>query len=149
STPSMPNDLVFKSGKDAIEYVKKFMLTEWKIDSVVFGLLGPAELIKGTLCALVLVPYGDGFVQLKTYTNIKAVNSEGKEQVSVNEMTDISDLGLKSGDLVTMVLAGRNPELIELLPDNFDGWVAFIIGRNLPIYSVRDHGWRMESKYEF
>jgi len=50
--------------------------------------------------------------------------------------------------LVTLLLADRKPELIKLMPDNFDGGVAFVIGKNLPIYSFGDSGWRMERRYE-
>jgi len=146
--PSIPNDLIFKSGAGAIEYVKQYMRTEWKPNNVVVALLGHAELIKGILCAKVLVPNGDGFVQLATFTTIKAVNSKDHERIVVNERTNISTLGLKSGDLVTVLLADRNPELANLLQDSFDGWVAFLIGKNLPIYSLRDGGWRIEKRYE-
>ncbi|MGO8953995.1 MAG: hypothetical protein ACLPWS_09985 [Rhodomicrobium sp.] len=146
--PAMPNDLIFKSGTHAIEYVKECMLTEWKPNSVAVALVGHAKLIEGTLYAKVLVPQRDGFVQLETGTTIKAVHSKDKGRVPVNELTDISVLGLKSGDLVTMMLCERSPELVNLLPDNFDGWVAIIIGKALPIYSLHDGGWRMEKKYE-
>ena len=112
--------------------------------------LGRAELIKGLLSARVLVPHGDEFVQLATFTPIKAVNSKDKGRFPVNELTDISALGLKSGDLVTVILADRNPELVNLIPDNFDGWIAYIIGKHHsePIYSLRDGGWRIEKRYE-
>lgn len=146
--PAMPDDLIFKSGTHAIEYVKQYMLTEWKPDSVVVALVGQAELIQRTLCAKVLVPQGDGFVQLSTFTTIKAVHSKDNGRIPVDQSTDISVLGLKSGDLVTMILSDRSPALVDLLPDNFDGWVALIIGKNLPIYSLHDGGWRIEKKYE-
>jgi hypothetical protein len=85
---------------------------------------------------------------LKTFTTIKAVNSKDKGRTLVNDLTNISVLGLKSGDLITIILADRNPELVTLLQDNFDGWVAFVIGKNRPIYSLRDGGWRVEKRYE-
>jgi hypothetical protein len=95
---SIPNDLIFKSGADAIEYAKENMEIEWKPGSVAVALLGQAELIRGTLCAKVLVPRGDEFVQLSTFTPIKAVNSREKGRILVNELTDISVLGLEPGD---------------------------------------------------
>jgi hypothetical protein len=147
--PSIPNDLIFKSGTDAIEYVKQYMHTEWKPDSIAVALLGQAQLTKGTLCAQVLVPRNDEFVHLTTFTTIKAVNSKDEGRTLVNEFTNISVLGLEPGDLITIMLADRDPELVNLLQDSFDGWVALVIAKNRPIYSLRDGGWRVEKRYEF
>jgi hypothetical protein len=46
---------------------------------------------------------------------------------------------LKSGDFVSALL------------DYYDddrGWIAFVVAKNSPTYSLRDGGWRQEQKYE-
>ena len=148
AAPSEPEELFFKSGKDAVEYIKNWMRTEWQPGEMVMGLLGPAELIKGTLCAKVLVPHGDGFVQLATYTPIKEVDPKGQQRIPVGETTPTSMLGLNSGDLVTVLLADRKPELFELLKESFDGWVGFVVAKNELTYSFRAGGWLIEKRYE-
>lgn len=153
STPAgarlVPNDLIFKSGSAAIEYVKQYINVDWRQNSIVLALLGHAELHKGILSATVLTPYDhENFVKLKTFTAIKAVESQKGGRSFVDEHSTISALGLNEGDLVTLLLADRKPELVRLMPDNFDGWVAFVIAKNLPIYSLRDGGWRAERRYE-
>ena len=149
SAPSIPNELIFKSGTAAIKYIQKFMKLEWKPHSKIIALLGHAELYKGVLCAHVLAPHDrESFVQLTTGTTIAAVKSQKYGRIPVGEYTDISALGLKSGDLVQLFLAGREPELIKLMPDNYDGWVAFVIGKASLTYSLRDEGFRMEKLYE-
>jgi hypothetical protein len=144
---SAPNELIFKSGKDAIEYVKQYMRTEWEPDSVAVALIAHPVFEKGVLSARVLIPKDDGFVELPTFTAITAVNSREQGRIPVDETSDISVLGLNFGDLVTVILAGRDAQLVDLLPGS-DGWIAFIIGKNLPVYSLRDRGWIMEKKYE-
>lgn len=144
---AIPNDLIFKSGRDAIEYVKKYMRTEWQINSTVVALVAHPILEKGILSARILVPKNDGFVELPTFTTIAAVHSRETGRIPVDGSSDISVLGLQFGDLVTVILAGRDAELVNLLQGS-DGWIAFIIGKNRPVYSLRDGGWIIEKKYE-
>jgi hypothetical protein len=143
ATP-VPNDLIFKSAKDAFGYVQQYMKTEWKPDSVVVALVAHPILEKGILSARVLIPKDDQCVELPTLTTVRA---EEQGRVPVDSSSDISILGLKFGDLVTVLFAARDAEFARLVPES-DGWVAFIIGRNLPIYSLRDGGWRIEKRYE-
>jgi hypothetical protein len=125
------------------------MKIDWRPNSIVLGLIGHAELHEGILTATVLTPYDhENFVQLTTFTTIKAIECQRSGKTLINENSTISILGLNDGDLVSLLLADRNPELIKLMPNNFDGWVAFVIRKNLPIYSFRDGGWRMERRYE-
>jgi hypothetical protein len=138
----VPNDLIFKSGSAAIEYVKQYMKVDWQPNSVVVALLGHAELHKGILSATVLTPYDHGnFVQLTTFTTIRAVESQKSGKTLIDECTTISTLGLKDGDLVTLILADRKPELIKLMPDNFDGWGG--IRDRKKSANLQFSGWRM------
>jgi hypothetical protein len=146
---SAPRDLVFKSSTDVLEHVKEFEAVAWRPNIDLRAMTGrEVKLIKGTLCAIVLAPKDDGFVQLHTFTGITAVHSRERGRVPVEATTDVSATGLSHGDLVRIHLADRKSELIDLLPDNYDGWVAFITAKLLPIFSVKDGGWRIERKYE-
>ncbi len=145
--PSMLNDLFFKSGKDAIEYVKEYMQMEWKPNSMAVALVAEPILEIGILSAHVLVPKGGRFVELPTFTTIKAVYSKEHGKKSIGSSSDVSILGLKSGDLVTVMLAGQEDRLAKIIPET-EGWIAFIIGKNEPVYSFRDRGWRVDKKYE-
>jgi hypothetical protein len=162
--PSAPRDLVFKSSTAVLEYVKEYAPVAWRPNIDLIAMIGgEVKLIKGTLCAILLAPKDDGFVQLRTFTPITAVEDRSKDsdnkrippvhsrergRVLVEGKTDVSATGLTHGDLVEIHLTGRESELIDLLPDNYDGWVAFITAKVLPIFSVKDRGWRIERKYE-
>jgi hypothetical protein len=146
---SAQGDLIFKSSIDALEYVQKFAPVAWRPNIVLIAMIGgEVELIKGTLCAIVLAPKDNGFAQLTTFTSITAVHSRESGRVPVEATTSVSATRLKHSDLVMLHLADRKPELIDLLPDNYDGWVAFITAKILPIFSLKDGGWRIECKYE-
>ncbi|MGA8380297.1 MAG: hypothetical protein WB710_04115, partial [Stellaceae bacterium] len=116
-------------------------------NSTIVALVAHPMLDKGVLSARILVPKDDRFVELPTFTTITAVRSRETGRIPVDGSSDISVLGLQFGDLVTVLLAGRDAKLIDLLPGS-DGWIAFIIGKNHNVYSLRDGGWLMEKKYE-
>jgi hypothetical protein len=102
---------------------------------------------RGVLSARVLIPRDDDFVELPTVTAVKAVHSKDTGRVPIDSSSDISTFGLVFGDLVTVLLAGRDDEFAKLLPES-GGWIAFIIGKNRPVYSLREGGWLMDKKYE-
>ena len=145
--PSLPNDLVFKSGKDAFDYVQKFMKVDWRPNAIVPTLVAHPVLEKGILSARVLIPKGNTCIELQTVTKIEAVHSKERGRVAIGAAHDLAALGLKTYDLVTVLLAAQDAEYASLVSEN-DGWIAFIIGRNFPIYSLRDGGWRVDKKYE-
>lgn len=105
---STQNDLSFKSGKAAFDYVHKFMKTEWEPNSTVVALAGNPRLENGILSAQVLISHGSDCVALPTLTAIKAVHSKERGRLPINTGSNISMLGLKAGDLVTVLLAGRD-----------------------------------------
>jgi hypothetical protein len=147
---SAPGDLIFKSSVDVLEHVKEFAPLAWQPNVDLLAMVGGEVILKGEgdLCvvaARVLAPKDDGFAQLTTFNTIRAVHSREKGRQPVNRET----IDLKHGDLVTIHLVERNSELVNLNPHNYDGWVAFITAKMLPIFSVKDGGWRIERKYEF
>ncbi len=139
-----PNLLTFKDGKSALEYIAKFMKTDWREGSIVTGLAGEIFFEEGVLSVPVLVPQGDAYEQVRTMTKIKAVSSPGQVPIVVRPDTRLADLGLAKGDLVAVSLVQRAPsELAELT-----NWIAFLIGRLDPVYSMVAEGWRTTHRYE-
>jgi hypothetical protein len=123
------------------------MRTEWKTQSRVVGLLGLHTLEKGILSAGILIPKGDGFLELPTTTPIKAVGSPTTGRIPLNNSSDIRLLDLKLGDLVSVTLAGHDEELQKLYPET-QGWVGFVVAKNSLTYSISHQGWMLEKKYE-
>ena len=145
---SMPNELTFKSGKAALEYIRACMRTEWKPNNVIVGIVGEPILEGGVLSVDVLLPWRDeGFIALPTKTPIKAVHSPKSGRLALNNSSDIRLLDLKSGDLVSVRLAGQDADFRRLYPPT-EGWMAFVIAKNSVTYSMRQGGWLVEKKYE-
>jgi hypothetical protein len=146
-SPSMPPELTFRSGKDALDYIQAFMRTEWKAKSLVVGLLGQASLHRGVLSAVVLIPKGDGFLELPTTTPIKVVGSPKAGRMPLNNSSDITQLNLSFGDLVSVLLSGQNTDLCKIYPET-QGWIGFVVAKNSLTYSFKHDGWILENKYE-
>ena len=147
SSGAIPDELVFKSGKDAIGYVQKFMRTDWVPGSMVTALLGPPSLENGILSARVLIPTSSQFREIPTFTKISAVGSRNEGKLPVTRSTQISALGLQFGDLVTVALAEKSDEVAKLMPDS-SGWIAFVVAKNSLSYSMREQGWRVDKIFD-
>jgi len=113
---AMPPELPFKSGRDAIEYAKKYMRTDRQPQNLVTGLIARPEFENGILYARVLIPRGDGFIEILTVTKIKAIDSTYGRRRDINNNSIIEDLGLAFGDLVTVYLSAQDSEIRKNMP---------------------------------
>jgi hypothetical protein len=138
------NLLTFNDGKSALEYIAKFMRTEWRESSIVTGLAGPIVFERGVFSVPVLVPKYDNYEQVGTMTTIKAISSPGKVPIVVWPSTRVADIGLAQGDLVAVLLVQPAPRELA----DFTNWVAFLVGRLDPVYDMNAGGWRTTHRYE-
>jgi hypothetical protein len=135
--------LAFRDGQAAIEYIHQFMETKWSKGSLVMGLLGPAKLIEGVLSAPVLISDGDHYTQIHTFTNLKAMNAGNRVGIPISPRTTLDELGLTTGDLVTVVLGGKAPPEMS----GFTDWIGFVVARNQPVYDLTRQSWQIERSF--
>jgi hypothetical protein len=141
---SKPVGLTFRDGKAAIEYIGKFMKTDWMPGSVVTGMAGPILFESGVLAVPVLIPNGDRFEEITSMTYVRAVSMPTKAPLAVNPNTSLQELGIAEGDLVAVYLAdGAPPEM-----SGMTSWIAFITARLEPTYDMAAGGWKMTHRYE-
>ncbi|UPY38828.1 hypothetical protein [Sediminicoccus sp. KRV36] len=139
----LPNELTFKSGKEAIEYIAAFMKTNWSDGGIVLGLMGQPELGYRTLSGFVLIPYDGQFQQIFCLGEIRSVDGPEIEEFIVTPSTKLARLGIKEGDLVTVRLNGIAP------PDmrKFTEWSGAIIGVNELTFSFELGGWKIKRRF--
>ena len=139
--PPPAAELDFATGREALEYISRWLPTDWQAGATVTGLLGQPSWCMNTLSAPVLVPTARGFLELPTLTSIRAVAVPGGARMPLGEDAGIGRLGLRAGDLVSVYLAEQNAELARMYPQS-EGWVAFISGKNRLRYSLVEGAWR-------
>jgi hypothetical protein len=140
----LPQELWFKSGKSALEYIGKFMQTDWRAGSLVMGLVSNPSLSDSHLTARVLIPDGDKFQDILCITPIKGVIIPGEREFAVTSETVISDIGIQTGDLVCVYLGGEAPPSIQAATK----WWGFIVGVNELCYSLERAAWKMKLEFE-
>jgi hypothetical protein len=146
-SPDLPFEghaIEFRDGKAALEFIAKYMKSEWKRGSILIGLAGKVVFEQGILAVQVLAPKDGILEKLLTFTEVKSVSTQTAGTKALNSNASLLDLGLREGDLVAVVLAGRPTHEVRVLGKQ----IAFVVARLDPVYDAGAGGWKMTHRYE-
>lgn len=147
ATPQPWHGLAFTDSAAALDYISKFMVTEWKERSFVTGAIRAPSLKLGILTGRLRIPRGNRIVTIPTFTRIASVRGPDISEQKVTEESRLAVTGLSENTLVTIALAGRDETIASALPES-DGWIAFVIARCTLRYDFRAQGWELDRRYE-
>jgi hypothetical protein len=140
------NDLVFKHAMASVEYARDFMKTEWREGHISVAVIGEATIQNGIMSALTLIPRGTKLQQMPTFTRIVGRSSPGSKLINVAHATLATEIGLRTGDLVTVSFLGKSKELVTAVPET-EGWVVAVVAKTMPRFSVKHDGWVTDIMY--
>jgi len=140
----LPGELWFNSGKDAVEYIGKFMQTDWRTGSLVMGMVCSPSLSECYLTARVLIPDGSMLQDVLCISTLERVVAPEGLKLDVTPDTAISEIGIQSGDLVSVYLGGEAPASVRAAWT----WWGVIVAVNEPCYSLKRSGWKIKRQFE-